>query len=355
MASPKPRAGLQLLRNNLNRSSRFSSCTTCRQKASEAVQKPPKKKREAKTSFSSARSRTILNSSRRFSRVTVKVNTRSPQLNASPSSTIILAESKSFHISDFSASNSTYFSKTDALDIDREGEYQEMVEKIHKNGWKKVHIMFDMEEIKKRCLSQDNTSDAEQTENAEPAAPASELSDLDRNLARIRVMLEKKYASEKDGGFSFVCADGAKLRLTPFMMREWCIAIVRFFLLHVFCANKQSSTRERRPCWSPQTRRHLIQHIVVLLPVAIVAASPHTTHPAPQKCRTSLPLLRCFLRLLKLSDQQWNPHGMLPRRLPNPGHPPLKLSAHPTSAATSSMPKNTSESRTRRAMNFHSR
>ena len=120
-------------------------------------------------------------------------------------------------------------SKTDALDIDREGEYQDMVNKLCKHGWKKVHIMFDMEEIKKRCLTRDNTSDTEQTENADPVAPASDLSDLDRNLVRIRILLEKQYANEKDGGFIYVCADGTKLRLTPFMMREWCIAIVRFF------------------------------------------------------------------------------------------------------------------------------
>jgi hypothetical protein len=109
-----------------------------------------------------------------------------------------------------------------------------MVEKIRKHGWKKVNIMFDMEEIKKRCLTQDDTSDAELADNTQPAAPTSELSDLDRNLTRIRLMLEKKYASEKDSGFTYVCADGSKLRLTPFMMHEWCIAIVRccfFFVL----------------------------------------------------------------------------------------------------------------------------
>jgi hypothetical protein len=128
-----------------------------------------------------------------------------------------------------SKSHSTHTSKTDALDIDREGEYQDMVDKLRKHGWKKVHIMFDMEEIKKRCLTRDNTSDAEQTEDADPIAPASELSDLDRNLARIRIILEKQYASEKNGGFIYVCADGTKLRLTPFMMREWCIAIVCVF------------------------------------------------------------------------------------------------------------------------------
>jgi hypothetical protein len=62
-------------------------------------QKPPKKKPEAKTYCSSARSQTISNSSRPFFHVTVKVNTKSLQLNASPSSTIIRVESESCHIS----------------------------------------------------------------------------------------------------------------------------------------------------------------------------------------------------------------------------------------------------------------
>jgi hypothetical protein len=42
--------------------------------------------------------------------------------------------------------------KTDALDIDRESEYSDMVRKLHSNQWKKVHVIFDMEDIKKRCL-----------------------------------------------------------------------------------------------------------------------------------------------------------------------------------------------------------
>ena len=55
---------------------------------------------------------------------------------------------------------------------------------------------------------------------------ADEISDLDRELARLRVLLEKKYGSDDDSGFTYICDDNYKLSLTPLMMREWAMAMV---------------------------------------------------------------------------------------------------------------------------------
>ena len=53
------------------------------------------------------------------------------------------------------------------------------------------------------------------------------LSDLDYGMARYRGLLEKKYANDHDGGYSFVSSDGTTLPLTPLMMKEWARSIVR--------------------------------------------------------------------------------------------------------------------------------
>jgi hypothetical protein len=45
------------------------------------------------------------------------------------------------------------YSKSDALDIEREQEYREMVEKIKSNTFKKVNIIFTIDDIRKRCVA----------------------------------------------------------------------------------------------------------------------------------------------------------------------------------------------------------
>jgi hypothetical protein len=72
----------------------------------------------------------------------------------------------------------------------------------------------------------EETRTDDENDDGDASAPALELSDLERNLARIRVMLEQKYSNDRDSCFSYVCPNGFKLRLTPFMMREWSLAIV---------------------------------------------------------------------------------------------------------------------------------
>lgn len=79
----------------------------------------------------------------------------------------------------------------------------------------------------------DNENDLED----DTSAPTAELSELERNLARIRVLLEQKYSNNQDNCFSYVCANGYKLRLTPFMMREWALAIVRVFHVVIYSSH----------------------------------------------------------------------------------------------------------------------
>ena len=55
-----------------------------------------------------------------------------------------------------------------------------------------------------------------------------DLSLLDLDLACIRRLLEKKYGSDDDSGFTYICGDDPPtvLQLTPFIMKEWAMSIV---------------------------------------------------------------------------------------------------------------------------------
>ena len=42
-------------------------------------------------------------------------------------------------------------SKTDALDVEKESEYQEMVAKIAESNFSKISIIVDMNDVKRKC------------------------------------------------------------------------------------------------------------------------------------------------------------------------------------------------------------
>ena len=64
------------------------------------------------------------------------------------------------------------------------------------------------------------------------------LSEQDRALARFRGLLEKKYQNDHHGGYTYVDnRTGFTLPLTPFMMKEWSRAMVRYFhISHLLAA-----------------------------------------------------------------------------------------------------------------------
>ena len=60
------------------------------------------------------------------------------------------------------------------------------------------------------------------------------LSKIDVELARFRLLLEKKYATDHDGTYSYIDpATGTAITLTLFMMKEWARAMVSY-VLHLF-------------------------------------------------------------------------------------------------------------------------
>lgn len=54
------------------------------------------------------------------------------------------------------------------------------------------------------------------------------LTKIDFELARLRGLLEKKYANDHDAGYTYINSVNAESTpLTPFMLKEWARAMVR--------------------------------------------------------------------------------------------------------------------------------
>lgn len=58
------------------------------------------------------------------------------------------------------------------------------------------------------------------------------MSALDQGLAHFRRLIISKWGNQNDNTATYVFPDGARLRLTPIMVRAWARAIVSNF--HVF-------------------------------------------------------------------------------------------------------------------------
>lgn len=156
-------------------------------------------------------------------------------------------------------------------------------------------------------LQEENGSENENENDGDMLAPTGELSELERNLARIRVLLEQKYVNDRENCYSYVCANGYKLRLTPFMMREWAMAIVR--LLVLFITHHLTLLFSMRPKLLSLThprRRHLIWHSVTLLAIDLSITQPFQT-PAQKALLHRSPILqpshKSSLHLLRSYDQ----------------------------------------------------
>lgn len=93
------------------------------------------------------------------------------------------------------------------------------------------------------------------------------LTKLDSELARLRGLLEKKYANDHDAGYTYI--DPISLEsvpLTPFMMKEWARAMVMSLLiLNHSILTHYCSMMDRSPLPIPHPPRHLIRSIASLL------------------------------------------------------------------------------------------
>ncbi|KAJ6451030.1 hypothetical protein C8R45DRAFT_848637, partial [Mycena sanguinolenta] len=100
--------------------------------------------------------------------------------------------------------------KGDTVDIDTLGEYKDLVVEILEACPPKINVFVDMADIERHPELHD----------------ADGLSDLDRELAHLHGMLEKKYQNSNNAGYTYIDPSTAMAYpLTLQMMKEWCRAM----------------------------------------------------------------------------------------------------------------------------------
>ncbi|KAI6163600.1 hypothetical protein EDD17DRAFT_1428783, partial [Pisolithus thermaeus] len=119
----------------------------------------------------------------------------------------------------------------DAIDVDNQNDYREMVKKVSDEAVPVVKVFVDMRQVEKlpqvsQAAGSGSGNDSEHTTDGDTESPThTKKADLDQRLARWCLKLEKMYRNEHDEGLTYVGPLGA-IPLTPAMIRDWCLALV---------------------------------------------------------------------------------------------------------------------------------
>ncbi|KIK13183.1 hypothetical protein PISMIDRAFT_119385 [Pisolithus microcarpus 441] len=132
---------------------------------------------------------------------------------------------------------------TDAMDVDNEADYQEMVGKIHGANPSITKIFIDMKHVEKLPSNESSNEASEASGDDDDLVrsvihfyeiydaflpqktPAHGAADLDTRLACWRIKLQHLHKNEHDEGFTYIGPMGP-LALTPAMILDWCRALV---------------------------------------------------------------------------------------------------------------------------------
>ncbi|KAH9944934.1 hypothetical protein B0H21DRAFT_823084 [Amylocystis lapponica] len=115
----------------------------------------------------------------------------------------------------------------DTVDVDNESDWVDFVGALIDREAPKVTIIINMDDVIKvwnnlRMHGSDNEGD----EDNEETIGKTYMSASDKELARIRIKLEKKWPNQDDAGFSFIPSNGGPcIPLMPFLIKEWARAI----------------------------------------------------------------------------------------------------------------------------------
>ncbi|KAJ6487088.1 hypothetical protein C8R47DRAFT_1277319 [Mycena vitilis] len=131
--------------------------------------------------------------------------------------------------------------KGEALDIETAAEYTNLVsDQILEGKPPKLTVVADMADVQKqwaRVQQLGSSRDSMLTGQKKDTHEGSDeedpdlydtngLSELDRSLARLRGILEKRWQNDHDAGYTYIDAStGESYALSPQMMKEWCRAM----------------------------------------------------------------------------------------------------------------------------------
>ncbi|KAF8336084.1 hypothetical protein F5887DRAFT_1078938 [Amanita rubescens] len=126
---------------------------------------------------------------------------------------------------------------SDACDVDRFSEYEEVVKQIlERKSMKGITVTarkndavtaLRSKKTKKKGMTESDDGDNEDSQDeATDDDNNTGLTRIDAELARLRKILETKYANDHGSGFAYIdSSSGELVPLTPFMMKEWARAM----------------------------------------------------------------------------------------------------------------------------------
>ncbi|KAF8503814.1 hypothetical protein F5888DRAFT_1800103 [Russula emetica] len=122
------------------------------------------------------------------------------------------------------------FNERDAIDVENANDYCEMVANLTNSEPDKIKILMDMKVIRSSCGQVQNTSDDEGNSSAndnesEDEQQASRVTDLEKQLAHLCMLLKKKWGNDHDNSCTYIYPDGTALPLMLHMIKEWAHAI----------------------------------------------------------------------------------------------------------------------------------
>lgn len=162
----------------------------------------------------------------------------------------------------------------DAVDVESEEDYKDMLSAIIESMPEKIKILVDMKQVQHSCARSVSFFHVSMLSITQPKrdllsvlvhqtmrmnlrmmrtmryvhhgglaisvltfcqeiSRGDATSDLDRQLARFRVLLEKKWGNDHDNTFTYIYPDGTTLRLTPHMIKEWARALVCHMIVFI--------------------------------------------------------------------------------------------------------------------------
>ncbi|KAG6913277.1 hypothetical protein DXG01_008213 [Tephrocybe rancida] len=124
--------------------------------------------------------------------------------------------------------------KADAVDIEKFKEYKDMVvdAATRRTPPTKLTVIVTLKDIKAAAKKRKSSGGSENDDESESGSDdsgngkdADEPLQLERELGRLRGLLEDKYRNPHDAGYTYRTDDGDLLPLTPGMMKEWTRAL----------------------------------------------------------------------------------------------------------------------------------
>ncbi|KIK35732.1 hypothetical protein CY34DRAFT_16840 [Suillus luteus UH-Slu-Lm8-n1] len=170
------------------------------------------------------------------------------------------------------------YRRAEAMDVDNQADYAEMAKKLISEEPQKVKIFVDMKNVEKLPASAQNetvgdiaSQDGSGASDDDEIAVVDGATELDREIARFRRLIIKKWGNEYDNSVTYIHQSGMEIPCTPAMIKDWARAM--------YDGEATTTVPPNIPSFDPTKREpalHPMRHFATA-PAATPAATPVST------------------------------------------------------------------------------